>query len=96
MNRESGKKQFLTYYFIAAHPGCTLDDMAGLRRFTRENLALRPEQVQIFTPSPSTYSTLMYHTGMDPFTGKKIFVERNPAEKEKQKRTICGTTMTSL
>ncbi|GAF99599.1 unnamed protein product, partial [marine sediment metagenome] len=88
LNRQARRKQFLTFYIIAAHPGCTLDDMMRLRRFTTKNLRLRPEQVQIFTPAPSTYSTLMYHTGMDPFTGKKIFVEKNPAGKERQKRAI--------
>ncbi|MFH2201601.1 MAG: YgiQ family radical SAM protein [Elusimicrobiota bacterium] len=88
-NKEAGKKQFLTYYFIAAHPGCTIEDMAKLERFTREKLRLRPEQVQIFTPTPSTYSTLMYYTGRDPFTGAEVFVERGAAGKERQKDAVC-------
>jgi len=79
------KKVFLTYYMIAAHPGCTQKDMVTLRFFCQETLKLLPEQVQIFTPTPSTYSTLMYHTKMDPFNGKPCFVETSVPGKEKQK-----------
>ena len=68
-SRGAGKKQFLTYYFIAAHPGCTDDDMRELKRFATQRLRLVPEQVQVFTPTPSTWSTAMYYTGLDPFTG---------------------------
>ncbi len=86
------KKQFLTYYLIAAHPGCNLHDMRKLKTFTNEKLRIKPEQTQIFTPTPSTYSTLMYHTGLNPFTGEKIFVEKNLRGKEKQKAVIIGKT----
>ena len=61
---------------IAAHPGCTLEDMKRLWQFCQENLKLLPRQVQMFTPTPSTYSTLMYWTEQDPFTGKPCFVEK--------------------
>lgn len=88
MKRKTRKKQFLTYYLIAAHPGCHPKDMAAMCRFVRKELKITPEQLQIFTPSPSTYSTLMYYTEIDPFTGDKIFVEKNPKNKEKQKRMI--------
>ncbi|RJP91488.1 MAG: YgiQ family radical SAM protein [Desulfobacteraceae bacterium] len=88
--RRQGLDQFLTYYLIAAHPGCTESDMAGLRSFAVKNLGLLPEQVQIFTPTPSTYATLMYWTGKDPFTGKACFVERTVRGKEKQKEIITG------
>ena len=88
LNKQHKKKQFLTYYLIAAHPGCTLDHMKHLRGFAREELHCDPEQVQIFTPLPSTWSTVMYYTGRNPFTGGTIFVERNTAEKEKQKRAM--------
>ena len=57
---KSPHKPFLTYYLMAAHPGCTLEDMHKLRTFAVRTLRLLPEQVQIFTPSPSTYATLMY------------------------------------
>ncbi len=76
-SKEVGKNQFLTYYMIAAHPGCTESDMHKLKEFTSEKLSISPEQVQVFTPTPSTYSTLMYYTEIDPFTGKKFFVEKD-------------------
>jgi uncharacterized radical SAM protein YgiQ len=81
-------KLFLTYYLMAAHPGCTLEDMRALRTFAVHKLRLLPEQVQIFTPSPSTYATLMYHTEEDPFSGHGIFVEKSPAGKQKQKEML--------
>ena len=85
MTCEAGKQQFLTYYLIAAHPGCTDEDMRRMKRFASRTLKMNPEQVQIFLPAPSTYSALMYYTGMDPFTGKPLFVERDPVKKERQK-----------
>ena len=84
-NSKLGKKQFLTYYLIAAHPGCDEKDMLDLRRFASSELRINPEQVQVFTPTPSTYSTLMYYTEMDPFTNKKLFVEKDNGKKQKQK-----------
>ncbi len=88
ISSESGKKQFLTYYLIAAHPGCTAKDMGKLKEFTREKLKINPEQVQIFTPTPSTFSTLMYYTGQDPFTQELLFVEKDIRAKEKQKQMV--------
>ena len=85
INKKLGKKQFLTYYLIAAHPGCNEKDMLDLKRFASAELRVNPEQVQIFTPTPSTYSTLMYYTEMDPFTDKKLFVEKDNGKKQKQK-----------
>lgn len=90
MSTAAGKKQFLTYYLIAAHPGCTARDMARLKDFTRKELKITPEQVQIFTPTPSTFSTLMYYTGKNPFTGEKIFVEKDPRAKERQKQIVTA------
>ncbi|MBT3295091.1 MAG: YgiQ family radical SAM protein [Verrucomicrobia bacterium] len=88
LTRQIGKKQFLTYYLIAGHPGCEAKDMQNLRRFCAEELKVRPEQVQLFTPTPSTYSTLMYWTGADPFTGKRCFVEKNVRARETQKKIL--------
>jgi radical SAM superfamily enzyme YgiQ (UPF0313 family) len=85
IEKASGQKQFLTYYFIAAHPGCTEEDMHALKSFAGRELKTNPRQVQIFTPLPSTYSSLMYFTEIDPFTGKKIFVEKKPDRKQRQK-----------
>ncbi|MBW6489430.1 YgiQ family radical SAM protein [Sulfurimonas sp.] len=88
LNKEEGKKQFLTYYLIAAHPGCEEKDMHELKRFTTEELKMNPEQAQVFTPTPGTYSAVMYYTEMDPKTRKKIFVEKDTKRKEKQKRIV--------
>ena len=85
-SREAGKDQYLTYYLIAAHPGCTDTDMRRLKGFASRELHISPEQVQLFTPLPSTYSALMYHTGMDPFTREPIFVEKDTGRRERQKR----------
>ena len=85
-NREAGKRQFLTYYLIAAYPGCTDEDMRKLQRFTSEKLKVRPDQVQIFTPTPSTYATLMYYTEKDPFTGQKLHVVKSDVDRNRQKK----------
>lgn len=82
---KAGKDQHLTYYMIAAHPGSSQQDMVRLSKFAQKELHLRPRQVQVFTPTPSTYSTLMYYTEKDPFTGESCFVEKNPRGKENQK-----------
>lgn len=84
-SKEAGKNQFLTYYFIAAHPGCTNSDMQSLKKYASTQLQTTPEQVQVFTPTPSTYSTLMYYTEKNPFTGERLFVEKEPKRKQKQK-----------
>jgi len=88
LSQEVGKKQYLTYYFIAAHPGCSEMDMHELKRFASRELHLSPEQVQLFIPLPSTYSALMYATGLDPFTLKPVLVEKDPSRRERQKRII--------
>ena len=90
INKEQKKKQFLTYYLIAAHPGCREGDMYRLKEYTSKELKLNPEQVQIFTPTPSTYSTLMYYIERDPFTGKAIYVEKNLKKKGRQKEIVVG------
>jgi uncharacterized radical SAM protein YgiQ len=71
-------------YFISAHPGCTDADMKDLAAEVK-SLGIKPEQVQDFTPTPMTLSTLMYYTGIDPYSGKKVFVARNIEEKRRQK-----------
>jgi uncharacterized radical SAM protein YgiQ len=88
INKEQKKTQFLTYYLIAAHPGCREADMDRLKEYTSQELKLNPEQVQIFTPTPSTYSTLMYYTERDPFTGQAIFAEKSLKKKGKQKKIV--------
>lgn len=90
LNNQEKMNQFLTYYMIAAHPGCTLDDMQRLKEFCTRSLKLLPRQVQVFTPTPSTYSTLMYWTGQNPFTGEPCFVEKSVAGREKQKLVLAA------
>ncbi len=88
MTKKAKKNQFLTYYFIAAYPGCSDKDMVQLKKFCSKELKTTPEQIQIFTPTPSTYATLMYYTEQDPFSGESLFVEKNNKGKEKQKNII--------
>ena len=62
--------------------------MQAVKRFASQKLKINPEQVQIFTPTPSTYSSLMYYTEMDPWTREPIFVEKNPGRKQRQKNIV--------
>lgn len=71
-------------YFISSHPGCQDSDMKELAGEVK-SLGIKPEQVQDFTPTPMTLSTLMYYTGFNPYTGKKVFVARNIEDKRRQK-----------
>jgi len=87
---EQGLEQYLSYYLIAAHPGCNNEAMLELQKFASSQLGVLPEQVQIFTPTPSTYSSLMYYTEMNPFTGEKLFVEKSETGKMQQKAFITG------
>lgn len=91
LTAEEGLPQFLTYYIIAAHPGCGQRDMEELKNFAGRELKVLPRQVQIFTPTPSTWSTLMYWTGENPFTGKACFVEKDVRAKERQKAVLTGS-----
>lgn len=93
LSREAGKPQFLTYYLIAAYPGCSEEDMRRLKQFASRRLKIHPEQVQIFTPTPSTYASLMYYTEMDPWTREPLFVEKDPARKERQKSIVVEKTV---
>ncbi len=90
ITKRIGKKQFLTYYFIAAHPGCSDNEMQELHEFLKKDLKAEPEQIQIFTPTPSTISTLMYYTEMQPFSEEKIFSEKMLKEKQNQKDKVVS------
>lgn len=90
LTAEAGKKQFLTYYLIAAYPGCRESDMLKLKRFTARHLGVPPEQTQIFTPAPSTYAALMYYTRQNPFSGNGLFVEKTLPGKQRQKSIITS------
>ncbi len=82
-------KTYFVCYLIAAHPGATLKDDKATGKRIRELLHYSPEQVQIFTPTPSTWSTTMYYTEMDK-DGRKIFVEKNLKRKKLHKLAITG------
>ena len=66
--------------------------MHDLKQFTTHELKMNPEQAQVFIPTPGTYSAVMYYTEMDPFTKKKIFVEKDARRKEKQKEIVVPRT----
>ena len=85
--KKQDKKFFLTYYLIAAHPGCTMAHMYKLKDFFRGGMKARPEQVQIFAPTPAALASAMYYCETDP-SGNKIFVEKNHSGKQKQKDAI--------
>ena len=82
-----GKRYFLTYYIIAAHPGCTMRHMQLLRKFMSAELKLIPEQVQIFTPTPATISTAMYYCGTD-MSGNRLFCEKSLKGMQRQKDAL--------
>ncbi|WPD21426.1 MAG: YgiQ family radical SAM protein [Candidatus Electrothrix scaldis] len=90
MSAQEGLKQFLTYYIIAAHPGCRQQDMQAMKNFAQQELKVLPRQVQIFTPTPSTWSTLMYWTGENPLSGQPCFVEKDNQAREQQKAVLTG------
>ena len=83
-NKEIGKEQYLVPYYISSHPGCTLNNAIELAEFLRDT-GHNPEQVQDFIPTPGSASTAMYYSGMNPFTGRPVFVTRNPHEKAMQR-----------
>jgi uncharacterized radical SAM protein YgiQ len=82
--KNHGLKYEIVPYFISSHPGCSDTDMKNLVAEVKI-LGIRPEQVQDFTPTPMTLATLMYYTGYDPYTGKKVYVARKIEEKRRQK-----------
>ncbi len=87
MNEQMGKKQFVVPYLMSSHPGSTLKEAVKLAEYLRD-LGYMPEQVQDFYPTPSTISTCMYYTGLDPRTMKKVYVPVNPHEKAMQRALI--------
>lgn len=86
-NEELGKNQFVVPYLMSSHPGSTMKDAVILAEYLRD-LGYMPEQVQDFYPTPSTISTCMYYTGIDPRTMEKIYVPTNPHEKAMQRALI--------
>ncbi len=87
MNQKLGKKQYLVPYLMSSHPGSTLKCAVELAEFLRK-FSYTPKQVQDFYPTPSTVSSCMYYTGLDPRTMQKVYVAKNPHEKAMQRALI--------
>ena len=87
INEKLGKNQFLVPYLMSSHPGSTMKEAVALAEYLRD-LGYMPEQVQDFYPTPSTISTCMYYTGVDPRTMKQVYVPKNPHEKAMQRALI--------
>lgn len=87
LNEDFGLKQFVVPYLMSSHPGSDLKAAIALAEYLRD-LGYMPEQVQDFYPTPSTISTCMYYTGLDPRTMKPVYVPRNPHEKAMQRALI--------
>lgn len=83
-NKLLGKEQYLVPYFMSSHPGAGLKEAVELAEFIRD-LKYHPEQVQDFIPSPGSLSTCMYYTGINPLTGKKVYVAKDHHEKRLQR-----------
>ena len=87
INRALGKEQYLVPYLMSSHPGSTLKEAIALAEYLRD-IGCSPEQVQDFYPTPSTISTCMYYTGVDPRTMEPVYVAHNPHEKAMQRALI--------
>ena len=87
VNKQLGLEQYVVPYLISSHPGSTMDDAIALAEAVRD-MGYMPEQVSDFYPTPSTLSTVMYYTGLDPRTMQPIYVPRDPQEKAMQRALI--------
>ena len=87
INEQIGKKQYLVPYLMSSHPGSTLHDAIRLALYLKEH-GINPQQVQDFYPTPGTISTCMFHTGLDPFTMKPVYVPKTYKEKAMQRALL--------
>ena len=87
LNEKLGKRQYLVPYLMSSHPGSTLKEAVALAEYLRDT-GHSPEQVQDFYPTPSTLSTVMYYTGLDPRTMQSVYVPTDPHEKAMQRALI--------
>ena len=87
LNKQFGMNQYLVPYLMSSHPGSTLKEAIELAEYTRD-MGYMPEQVQDFYPTPSTLSTVMYYTGLDPRTMERVYVPTDPHEKAMQRALI--------
>lgn len=87
VNEKYGMKQYAVPYLMSSHPGCAMKEAVKLAEYVRD-MGFMPEQVQDFYPTPSTMSTCMYYTGIDPRTGEKVYVPKDPKEKAMQRALL--------
>ena len=87
LNEKLGKKQYLVPYLMSSHPGCGLREAVELAEYVRD-LGYMPDQVQDFYPTPSTLSTVMYYTGLDPRTMEPVYVPKTAEEKFYQRTLL--------
>lgn len=87
INQQEGMHQFVVPYLMSSHPGSTLQEAVALAEYLHAH-HLNPEQVSDFYPTPSTISTVMYYTGLDPRTMEPVYVATNPHEKAMQRALI--------
>ena len=87
LNKQYGMNQYLVPYLMSSHPGSTLKEAVELAEYIRD-MGYNPEQVQDFYPTPSTLSTVMYYTGLDPRTMERVYVPTDPHEKAMQRALI--------
>ncbi len=87
LNEKLGKKQYLVPYLMSSHPGSGLKEAVALAEYLRD-IGYMPQQVQDFYPTPSTLSTVMYYTGIDPRDQKPVYVCKNPHEKAMQRALV--------
>ena len=85
--KKAGKEQYLVPYLISSHPGSTMREAIDLALYLKKN-RIRPEQVQDFYPTPGTASTCMFYSGIDPFTGKPVYIPKSPEEKAAQRALL--------
>ncbi|MBE5958877.1 MAG: YgiQ family radical SAM protein [Lachnospiraceae bacterium] len=87
INKQKGKNQFVVPYLMSSHPGSTLKEAIELAEYCRD-IGYNPQQVQDFYPTPSTMSTVMYYTGINPITMKPVYTPKDPHEKAMQRALI--------
>jgi uncharacterized radical SAM protein YgiQ len=86
-SKKAGLEQYLVFYLISGHPGCTLEDAVRLMEMLKA-LGKQPEQVQDFYPTPGTLSTCMYYTELNPRTLKPVYVAKSPRDKAMQRALL--------
>ena len=87
-SKKAGLEQYVVPYLMSSHPGSTMQSAEKMARYMQQH-KLKSDQVQDFYPTPGTAATVMYWSGLDPFTGKKVYVATSPEEKKAQ-RALLG------